>query len=90
MRIEAYNQVTALYQTQQASKVSKTANVAKTDKVSISSFGKDIQTAKAAMANVPDVREDVVANIKAQIKNGTYNVSPESFADKLIAKYNEL
>lgn len=90
MRIEAYNQVQAVYQAQQASKVSKVSNVTKTDKVSISSFGKDIQTAKAALSNIPDVREDVVANLKAKIDNGTYNVSPESFADKLIAKYNSL
>ena len=37
--------------------------------------------------NVPDVREDRVAELKTQIQNGTYNVSNESFADKLLAAY---
>ena len=59
------------------------------DTVSFSSIGKDIQIAKQAVNAVPDVREDKVASLKAAIKNGTYDVSGEAFADKLLAKYNE-
>ena len=51
--------------------------------------GKDIQTVKAAVKAAPDVRANKVADIKKQIEAGTYNVSGESFADKLLAKYNE-
>lgn len=88
MRIEAYTQVQNLYQTQKARSTQKTAQTAKaSDQVQISSFGKDIQAAKAAIAQSPDIREDVTAPIKEQIKNGTYSVSNESFAEKLLAKY---
>lgn len=88
MRIEAYTQVQNLYQTQKARTTQKPGAVSKgSDKLQISSFGKDIQTAKAALAQSPDIREDVTAPIKAQVNNGTYSVSNESFAEKLLAKY---
>ncbi len=60
------------------------------DQLQISSIGKDIQTAKAAVAGSSDIREDVIAPIKAKLQNGTYEVSNESFADKLFAKYEEM
>jgi len=90
MRIEAYNQVQSVYQTQKARQTQKTNAVSRpSDQISISSFGKDLQVAKAALANTPDIREDLTASVKEQVKNGTYNVSTESFADKLLAKYQQ-
>ena len=90
MRIEAYTQVQQIYQSQKTSKTQKTGTVAKSDKVQISSFGKDIHIAKAAVAGSPDVREELTAPIKAKIQNGTYEVSNESFADKLMKKFEEM
>ena len=91
MRIEAYSQVQQIYSN---SKVGKPQAAKKTndirDTVSFSSIGKDIQVAKQAVNNAPDVREDVVAKLKAAIKNGTYDVRGEDFADKILAKYEEL
>ncbi|MCQ2081098.1 MAG: flagellar biosynthesis anti-sigma factor FlgM [Lachnospiraceae bacterium] len=90
MRIEAYTQIQQLYQ---ASKP-KTTQTAKApsfmDQLQISSQGKDIQAAKSAVNNAPDIREDVVAPIKEQIKNGTYEVDAESLADKLFARFQEM
>jgi negative regulator of flagellin synthesis FlgM len=90
MRIEAYNQVQQIYSN---SRINKPQAAKKTneirDTVSFSSIGKDIQVAKQAVSAAPDVREDVVARLKTAIKNGTYNVSGEDFADKLLAKYEE-
>ena len=88
MRIEAYNQVAQLYQT---SNTKNTTQAAKTngmgrDQVQISSTGKDYHVAKSAVANAADIREDKVADIKARIKNGTYDVSPDDFAEKLLSK----
>lgn len=88
MRIEAYNQIQQIYkpaQTKKTSSVSKTGSFA--DNLQISSIGKDIQTAKQAVASAPDVREEITAPLKASIAAGTYNVSSESFADKLLEKY---
>ncbi len=91
MRIEAYSQVQQIYSN---NKVNKTQQLKKTndvrDTVSFSSIGKDIQVAKQAVSEVPKVREDVVAPLKAAIKNGTYDVSGEAFAEKLLAKFEGL
>ena len=90
MRVEAYNQVSKVYGSR---KITKSYNqnaigaVDSLDKVSFSNVGKDMQIAKAALNNVPDIREDKVSALKASMADGSYNVSPESFADKLIAAY---
>ncbi len=89
MRIEAYTQVQQLYHTKKTSKPQATAKKGFSDQLQISSIGKDIQTAKAAVAGSSDIREDVIAPIKAKIQNGTYEVSNESFAEKLFTKYEE-
>jgi len=90
MRIEAYSQVQQLYN---SSKVSRDQNVQRkgqTDQVQISSKGLDLQTATAAVKGASDIRYDVVEPLKKAIANGTYNVSGESFAEKLLQKYAEL
>lgn len=89
MRIEAYTQVQQLYKTKRNTKTSSTTSVSRRDQLELSSIGKDIQTAKKAVTEAADIRSELTAPIKAQIQNGTYEVSGESFADKLIAKYNE-
>lgn len=90
MRIEAYSQLQQLYDTKKTVQPKSTAGAKVSDKLQISSMGKDIQSAKAALSNVPDVREDVVASVKARIDAGTYQVSAESFAEKLMQKYGEM
>lgn len=90
MRIEAYNQVQQLYQTKRTGKSQKSEGAARADRVQISSFGKDIQIAKAAVASAPDIREELTAPLKARIQDGTYEVSNESFAEKLMKKYEEM
>ena len=90
MRIEAYNQVQQIYNAKKPGQVKKTSGTSFSDQLQISSIGKDIQTAKAAVAGSPDVREDVTAPIKAKVNAGTYEVSAGSFADKLFAKYEEM
>ncbi len=90
MRIEAYNQVQQIYNTKKPGQVKKTSGMSFSDQLQISSIGKDIQTAKTAVAECPDVREDVTAPIKASIDAGTYEVSAGSLAEKLLAKYEEM
>ena len=57
MRIESYSQIQSLYQTSRVSNTpkAKTAPVG-IDRVSISSIGKDMKTAKDALKASPDVR----------------------------------
>jgi len=89
MRIDAYSQIQQVYQSQKPQKTTSTTKTSKSfaDNLQISSVGKDIQTAKQAVAAAPDVREDVVSPIKSSIAAGTYSVSSEDFADKLMEKF---
>ncbi|MBR6536028.1 MAG: flagellar biosynthesis anti-sigma factor FlgM [Lachnospiraceae bacterium] len=86
MRIDAINRVSQLYQANSTKRVAKTNNTQKYDSVQISQMGKDYQVAKAAVAAAPDVRTDLVNDIKSRMENGTYDVSMEMLADKLLAR----
>lgn len=90
MRIESLNQVSQIYQKQQIAKTQASAKAKAKDQVQISSLGMDIHTAKAAVKEAPDIREELVAPLKAKIANGTYSVDNSSFAEKLLAKYEEM
>ena len=81
MRVEAYNSVAQIYKTNRAAGASAAA------KTEISSIGYDYQIAKQAVAETSDIREDKVAALSAKVKSGTYDVSNEAFAEKLLEKY---
>ena len=90
MRIEAYTHVQQAYN---SSKIQRAHNVSRkgpVDQVQISSAGMDMQVAKASVKAAPDIRYDKVEPLKKAINAGTYEVSNESFADKLLEKYEEL
>ncbi len=89
MRIDALNQVGQIYDAKGNRKVNRASKAADSDKVEISSFGKDLQIAKQAVAGASDIREEKVAEYRKRIANGTYNVSAEAFADKILAEYDE-
>lgn len=91
MRIDAYNQVAQLYNVNKTTRTKSTASVERPrDAVQISQAGKDYQIAKQAVANAPDIREDKVADLKAQVKSGNYNVDTGDFASKLLEKFNSV
>lgn len=90
MRIEAYNQVQQLYQPKQLNRAQQTGGVSHKDQLQISNTGKDYQTAKAAVSGAADIREELMASVRARIENGTYNVDPTAFAEKLLAKFDEM
>jgi negative regulator of flagellin synthesis FlgM len=89
MRIEAYNQISQIYNTEKTSNVKQNNKISKNDKLEISQQGRDYQIAKKAVADSADVREDLVAKYKAQIQSGEYNVSASDFASKVIESYNK-
>jgi negative regulator of flagellin synthesis FlgM len=57
------------------------------DKVQISSRAKEAAKAKAIAKQAPDVNEEKVARLKAQIQSGNYNVDPHAIADKLVDEH---
>ncbi len=88
MRIDAYNAINQVYQANNAYKAKAAKNGYSSDKVEISSIGKDYQTAKAAVAQASDVREDKIRQIKAMMEAGTYHVSGMDFANKIVEEYS--
>ncbi len=56
------------------------------EKVDLSTMAKEIQQAKVEVSKVPDVREEKVQEIKSQVEKGTYNVSGEQIADKMVGE----
>ena len=70
-----------------ASKDKPENSAVKTDTVVISDAAKRIQEAKMQLDEIPDVREDKVAQLKKQIESGTYEINAEKIADKLIKEH---
>ena len=54
------------------------------EKVDFSTTAKDIQQAKNALNSLPDVRQEKVQEVKAQVEKGTYNVNAGKIADKMV------
>jgi len=91
MRIDAYNKITQMLQTNSTVRTTKTKGVSAKDHVEISRTGKDYQVAKQALAHTEDIRMDKVNEIKRRMESGTYNVSGEEVANKLVDNYfNEI
>lgn len=90
MRIEAYNQIAGLYKTSKTTKTYNNYGVISKDEVQISQTGRDFQIAKQAVAQSTNVREDRVAQLKAKIESGEYQISADDFASKLMDRYEKI
>ena len=86
MRIDAYNQISQMYQSKQVKPVKAVKKTTTTDAFEISQAGRDYQTATQAVKEAADIREDKVNKIKEALASGTYNVSGEEFAEKMVSK----
>lgn len=84
MRIEAYTQVQQIYKTSTTKAGNAKKSKAASDQLELSTMGRDYRIAKQAVTAAPDVREEVIAPLKKSINAGTYQVSNESFANKLL------
>jgi negative regulator of flagellin synthesis FlgM len=61
-----------------------TSSTGGTEHIAISSKAKDIQQATQAVNAAPDIRIEKVDRIKEQIANGSYSVSSEQLAEKIL------
>lgn len=84
MRVDALNQINQIYNAKGKIRTNRVTHAADRDKVEISSLGKDLQIAKQAVSEAPDVRMEKIADIKSRMEQGTYHVSAEMFADKML------
>ena len=90
MRIDGIQKVAQLYSSNNVSKTEKKRVDDNKDRLQISQAGRDYQIAKKAVAEAPDIREELVADIKSRVEAGTYEVSGDAFAQKVIERYNQL
>ena len=52
--------------------------------LTISTAARDFKTALEALNAVPDIREDKITDISAQIANNDYNISASAIAAKML------
>ena len=57
---------------------------AKSDTVVISDAARRIQDTRRQLDEIPDVREDKVAQLRNQIQNGSYEIDAEKIAGNMI------
>ena len=60
------------------------ARPSSSDSLEISDSSRELARARQAVDAAPDVRADRVAEIKKRIEDGTYSVSPDLLARKLL------
>jgi len=65
-------------------KVERSPSSQQLESVSLSQTGQEIKQYIEAMADLPDVRQERITEIQAAVKKGTYSVSSQDLADKLI------
>ena len=54
------------------------------DSFVVSDKARDFQNVLKALSNTPDIREEKVNNIMKKMQQGSYNISAEDIANKLI------
>jgi negative regulator of flagellin synthesis FlgM len=72
------------YYQQLKQKQNKAAKNSKNDQIEISSQAKGILTAKAELKNRPQIRTDKVADLKAKLENGNYQIDSKKIAEKML------
>ncbi len=90
IRVDAYSQIQNLYNVSKPAGSRSNATTAAPDfkdRLNISGQGKDLQVAKQAVAAAPDIREDRVAALKSAYQSGSYNISANAVADKILESF---
>ncbi len=68
----------------------KQESTSQQDKISLSQEGKLLQEAQKAAADSPDVRQEKIENLKAEIQKGNYQLDSTKIAQKLVEQDIEL
>lgn len=89
MRIDAFNKISELYKASSVKNTAKTKGRSFSDTLELSQAGKDYQVAKQIVARTPDIRETKINEIKQRMEAGTYKVTIEQVADKIVDQYYE-
>jgi negative regulator of flagellin synthesis FlgM len=81
------SKIAGIYESQKTSgKINRTEAVAsKKDVLQISGKAKDFQTVYKALKDVPDIREAKVNEIAGRFEAGSYNVTGQDVAEKVVS-----
>lgn len=85
MRIQQMSQIQKAYGVTAAKPVAHTGKKEK-DVVTVSHLAKDYQFAYGVARKTEDIRADRVAELKAQIQSGNYNVSAREVCEKIVSQ----
>lgn len=84
VNLDAYTRgIKAARDTTSSSK-SPTSAPSEGDKVVLSPRAREIQDLRKMLAEIPEVREDLVAELKDRIESGTYGVDSAGIAAKML------
>jgi len=70
----------------QQGKIEQGEKIRKVDEVSLSEQVQAVQIAATALAKLPEVREEKVAQLKQAVRSGNYNVKGEDIAEKMLGR----
>lgn len=70
----------------EVNKAGKVGRLEKPDEAKVSSEAMALNLAKEVASKAPDIREAKVAELQKAIRTGTYSVSNEEIAEKIIAR----
>ncbi|MCL1988378.1 MAG: flagellar biosynthesis anti-sigma factor FlgM [Firmicutes bacterium] len=88
MKINTIYAAQAVYQTNSKTRKSNAAASNAQDNLSISGQAEDYQIARRAISQLPDVRENRVAELKSLIESGQYSVNASAIANKILQNFD--
>lgn len=88
MRINSMNRIYDTYSAQAAVPVKRTSKTQAKDEVDFTNQAKDFASIKKMLEGTPEVREELVQDIKERMNNGTYKTSSSEVASKILSQYN--
>lgn len=88
MRINSINRIYDTYNAQSAVPVKGTSKAHAKDEVDFTNQAKDFASIKKMLETTPEVREELVRDIKERMDNGTYETSSSEVASKILSQYS--
>ncbi len=85
MKISGISEIYKTYEAKPAVSGKKVKSGGKKDNLNVSNQAREFQLAFKAVSSAPSVREDKVDDIKARIDSGSYSISAEAVADKILS-----
>lgn len=85
MKISNILQVSNIYKNNTKLKNKKSLESTKMDNLNLSSEALDYQKILTAVNKAPNIREDKINDIMERINNGTYKISSEEIAEKILS-----